>query len=261
VAPTKTEQPVVYQPIDLPERRQIDIEEPVRWLKSGWAYFRRMEGVSLLYGGVFACIGMLVTWLGLNNPQFILTFWSGFLLVGPLLAVGLFRMAQQADRGDTVRLLTCFKVIRQNIGTVALFVLLMSVVMIAWIRFSTLAVALYIGNVTGTADFLAALTTLEGLGFLAVLFGVGGVFALVVFALGAWSLPMVMDNRAEFGPALVISVKTVIDQPVPMLVWATLVAGLTLLGMLTLFAGFAVIFPWLGYATWAGYRSLFSHEA
>lgn len=261
MASTQTEQPVTYQPIDFPGRRRIGIGEPIQWLRTGWGYFRRMEGVSLLYGGIFACIGMLITWLGLSNPQFILTFWSGFLLVGPLLAVGLFRLAQQADRGDTVRLLTCFKVIRENIGTVSLFVLLMSVVMIAWIRFSTLAVALYIGNVTGTADFLAALTTLEGLGFLAVLFGVGAVFALVVFALGAWSLPMVMDNRAEFGPALVISVQTVFDQPIPMLVWAALVAGLTLLGMMTLFAGFAVIFPWLGFATWAGYRSLFSREA
>lgn len=260
MATTQTDQPVVYQPIDLPERRRIGIDEPLQWLASGWRYFRRMEGVSLLYGGVFAGIGMLITWLGLSNPQFILTFWSGFLLIGPLLAVGLFRLAQQADRGDTVRLPACFKVIRENIGTVALFVLLMSVVMIAWIRFSTLAVALYVGNVTGTADFLATLTTLEGLGFLSVLFGVGAVFALVIFALGAWSLPMVMDNRAEFGPALVISVKTVFEQPIPMLAWAGIVAGLTLLGMVTLFAGFAVIFPWLGYATWAGYRSLFHPE-
>jgi uncharacterized membrane protein len=101
------------------------------------------------------------------------------------------------------------------------------------------------------------LTTPDGLGFLAILFGVGAVFALLMFALTAWSLPMVMDKRAEFGPALVTSVRTIIEQPAAMLTWGLIVAGLTVFGMLTFFIGFAVIFPWLGYATWAGYKSLF----
>jgi uncharacterized membrane protein len=206
---------------------------------------------------VFAAIGLLITLEALLYPQLILTFWSGFLLVGPLLAVGVFRIAQQADQGDTIRLNTCYRVLRANLGTVALFTLLLSIVMIAWIRFSTVAAALYIGNVTGTADFLAALTTPDGLGFLAILFGVGAVFALLMFALTAWSLPMVMDKRAEFGPALVTSVRTIIEQPAAMLTWGLIVAGLTVFGMLTFFIGFAVIFPWLGYATWAGYKSLF----
>jgi uncharacterized membrane protein len=258
---SNTDKGVVYEPLPAPEHRRITVQDPIAWLRSGWGYFSRMRGASLLYGGVFAGIGMLITWFGLNNPQFILTFWSGFLLVGPLLAVGLFRLAQQADRGGAIQLMTCVKVLRENVGTVALFVLLMSIVMIAWIRFSTLAVALYVGNIAGTADFVAAIATPEGLGLVAVLFGVGAVFALIIFALTAWSLPMVMDRRAEFGPALVISVRTVTEQPGPMLAWAAIVAGLTIIGMLTFFAGFAIIFPWLGYATWAGYKALFHPRA
>ena len=254
----RSEDPVVYRPMALPQRRRIDSSDPGRWLKQGWDYFVALNGVSLSYGGAFALIGMLITWLGLNHPQLVFTFWTGFLLIGPILAVGLFRIAQQADRGETIHLTACFRVVRTNTGTVALFILLLSLVMIAWIRFSTLVAALYVGNVTGTADLLAALGTPEGIGFLAVLFGVGGVFALVMFALTAWSLPLVMDNKAVFGPALVTSVRTVTEQPVPMLTWAAIVAGLTLVGMLTFFAAFAVIFPWLGYATWAGYKEVFA---
>jgi len=257
VASTHSDPQLVYEPMRLPQRRRAGKAEPIQWLREGWGYFTRLRGVSLAYGGAFALIGMLITYEGLRYPQFILTFWSGFLLVGPLLAVGLFRIAQQADRGETIRLATCFRTVRSNIGTVALFTLLLSIVMIAWIRFSTLAAALYVGNVTGTADFLAAMTTLEGLGFLALLFGVGAVFAVIMFALTAWSLPMVLDDRAEFGPALVASVRTVIEQPVAMMTWGAIIAGLTVFGMLTFFAGFAVIFPWLGYATWVGYKSLF----
>lgn len=257
MATAQTEQGLRYEPVQLPERRLVNAAEPLQWLSEGWDYFTRLKGPSLAYGGVFAAIGFLITLEGLLYPQLVFTFWSGFLLIGPMLAVGVFRLAQQADRGDTIRLSTCVHVVRSNLGTVALFALLLSIVMVAWIRFSTLAAALYVGNVTGTADFLAAMATPEGLGFLAVLFGVGAVFALVMFALTAWSLPMVMDDRAEFGPAIVTSVRTIIEQPAAMLSWALIVAGLTVFGMLTFFIGFAIIFPWLGYATWAGYKSLF----
>lgn len=260
MASTDSHEPVVYHYPTIPTARPIGAAESIQWLKTGWDYFTRTKTVSLFYGAIFAAIGMAITWMGLTYPKFIFTFWSGFLLIGPFLAVGLYRLAQQADRGETVRLSGCFKTIRANAGNTALFVLLLSIVMIAWIRFSTIAAALYIGNVIGTANFLAALASPEGLGFLAVLFGVGGVFALVMFALTAWSLPMVLENRTSFGLAIAASVRAVVNQPIPMLVWAGILAGLTVIGMLTFFAAFVVIFPWLGYATWAGYKSVFPEE-
>lgn len=257
---TQQPEPVVYQPMSLPPRRRLDVKAPLSWLREGGNYLARHRGVSIAYGGVFALIGMLITWLGVNQPQFVLTFWSGFLLVGPILATGTYRIAQLADRGETVRLSTCWHILRRRLGSVALFSLLLAVVMIAWIRFSTLAAALYIGNIAGSSGFIAALATPEGAGFLLILFGVGAVFAVIMFALTAWSLPLVMDGRAEFGVAVVTSVRAVIEQPAPMLVWGGLVAGLTLVGMLTFFAAFAVIFPWLGYATWAAYKDLFGRD-
>jgi uncharacterized membrane protein len=248
---------IVYQPMRLPARRTLDSDAPLRWLRSGVDYFNRNRGLSLTYGGVFAAIGAAITWLGLNQPQFVLTFWTGFLLIGPLLAMGLYRVAQLHDRGEPVRLRTCWRTVRDRIGRVTLFSLLLGLVMIAWIRFSTLAAALYVGNITGTSSFIAAMGTAEGIGFIALLFGVGAVFAVIMFALTAWSLPMMLDGRADFGPAIVASVKATTEQPLPMLVWGGLVAGLTIVGMLTFFIGFVVIFPVLGYATWAAYRDLF----
>ena len=247
----------VYRPVSLPPRRRLERGAAKRWLNEGWDYFNRARGTSLAYGTVFAAVGMLITLLGLNSPQFILTFWTGFLLVGPLLAMGLYRTAQLLDRGETIEVRTCWKVLRSRLGSVALFVLLLSLVMVAWIRFSTLMAALYVGNITGTSSFIAAMGSADGIGFLLVLFGVGGVFAVVMFALTAWSLPLVLDGRTDFGTAIVTSVKAVIEQPMPMMIWGALVAGLTIVGMLTFFAGFAIIFPWLGYATWAAYKDLF----
>jgi uncharacterized membrane protein len=59
---------------------------------------------------------------------------------------------------------------------------------------------------------------------------------------------------------VVTSVKAVTEQPLPMLVWGATVAGLTIVGMLTFFVGFAVIFPLLGYASWAAYKDLFGQD-
>lgn len=252
-----TTEPLVYEPMSLPPRRKLEQGAAMRWLREGWSYFGRTRGISLAYGAVFAAIGMLITVLGLSEPQFILTFWTGFLLVGPLLAMGFYRTAQLLDRGETVRFTTCWRVLRSRLGSVALFTLLLSLVMIAWIRFSTLIAALYVGNIAGTSSFISAMGSPDGVGFLLVLFGVGAVFAVVMFALTAWSLPLVMDARTDFGTALVTSVKAVVEQPLPMLLWGATVAGLTILGMLTFFAGFVVIFPLLGYATWAAYKDLF----
>ena len=249
-----------YHAMTLPPRRKLADDAALAWLRAGFLYFGRARGVSLAYGAIFAAIGMLITWLGFNRPQFVLTFWTGFLLVGPLFAMGLYRIAQLQDRGETIRFSACMGALRKRLGSVALFSLLLSLVMIAWIRFSTLAAALYIGNIAGSSGFIAALASPEGIGFLAVLFGVGAVFAALMFALTAWSLPMVLDARVDFGTAVVTSVKAAIEQPLPMLTWGAAVAGLTIIGMLTFFLAFVVIFPWLGYATWAGYKDLFARD-
>lgn len=249
--------PLVYNPTRLPPRRVLGRDAPLRWLSAGWAYFLRTRAISLAYGAVFAFVGMLITVLGMNQPQFILTFWTGFLLVGPLLAMGLYRIAQLQDRGETIQLTTCWSSLRGRLGSVALFSLLLSLVMIVWIRLSTLIAALYVGNIAGTSSFIAAMGSAEGIGFVLVLFGVGAVIAMVMFALTAWSLPLVLDGRTDFGTAVVASVKAVIEQPRVMLAWGAMVAGLTVFGMLTFFAGFVVVFPLLGYATWAAYKDLF----
>lgn len=258
MATVDSSHPPVYRDMSLPPRRRIDRTAALTWLDHGRHYFNRARGLSIAYGATFAVIGMLITLLGLSQPQFVFAFWSGFLLIGPLLATGLYRVAQMQDRGEPVTLSNAARALKGRLGSVVLFALLLALVMIAWIRFSTLIAALYVGNIAGTASLIGALGSPEGIGFLVVLFGVGALFAAAMFALTAWSLPMVLDGRADFVTAITASVKATIEQPVPMLIWGAVVAGLTILGMLTLFATFVVIFPWLGYATWAAYKELFA---
>ena len=243
--------------MELPKRRRIKPTAPFRWLRKGWQDVRAVPDISLAYGALFAAIGAFITYFSLGTPQFTLNFWSGFLLIGPLLAIGLYRMAQLREQGDTIRLNRCVKVLGERRGEMAMFILFLGLIMIAWILLSTLMVAVFFGELPpGAEAFTDALTTADGVKFLLVLFGTGGVFAFLVFAASALSLPMMLDGKADLVPAVVASFRTVMEQPVPMLVWAALVALLTVAGMATLFLGFVVVFPVLGFATWHSYRDI-----
>lgn len=248
---------MTYEPMRLPRRNPLRADAPIQWFKAAWGYWRRNPLPSLVYGLVFAAVGALITWLGISEPQFIFTFWSGFLLVGPFFAMGLYRIAQQTDEGNPAGFRRCMRVLGSKRAMVGIFAVVLGLIMIAWIRVSTLAVALYVGNVATPSAVLSVLTSPEGLGFVATLFGVGAVFAAGMFMVTAWSLPMVIDGKADVITAIASSVKAVSEQPAPMLLWAALVAGLSILGMASFFVAFVVIFPLLGYATWAGYKELF----
>ena len=246
-----------YAPMVLPKRRRVKPTAPFRWLHKGWADVKAVPDISLAYGALFAAIGAFITYFSLGTPQLTLNFWSGFLLIGPLLAIGLYRMAQLREQGDIIRLNRCVRVLGERKGEVAIFVLFLGLVMIAWILFSTLMVAVFFGDLPpGAEAFGDALKTADGVKFLLILFGTGGLFAFIVFAASALSLPMMLDGKAELIPAVVASFRTVVEQPVPMLIWGALVAVLTIAGMATLFLGFVIVFPVLGYATWHSYRDI-----
>jgi uncharacterized membrane protein len=87
-------------------------------------------------------------------------------------------------------------------------------------------------------------------------FAIGGLFALIAFVLSAVSLPMIVDRRADPVTALLTSLAAVRRNPMALLIWAAVIAGLTGLGFLTGFVGLIVIFPLLGHATWHAYREL-----
>jgi uncharacterized membrane protein len=80
----------------------------------------------------------------------------------------------------------------------------------------------------------------------------GGVFAALVFAIGAVSVPMLLDREVNMLTAVLTSVRAVGENPAAMGVWAALVMLLTLVGLAT-GVGLVVLVPLLGHATWHAY--------
>ena len=66
---------------------------------------------------------------------------------------------------------------------------------------------------------------------------------------------MLANREIDVITAVISSINAVLRNKPAMLVWATLISALTLLGFVTAGIGLIIIIPWLAYATWHGYRA------
>jgi uncharacterized membrane protein len=183
---------------------------------------------------------------------------SGFALIGPLFAVGLYEMSRQRELTGQERYLDTFKVLRSpQRGEIALMGLILIGLFLTW-----LAVAQAIFNVTLGADaavsvsgFVAAvLTTPAGWAMVVVGTVVGFLFAVGVLAISVVTFPLLLDRHVSLGTAIGTSVLAVRRNPVALGQWGVIVAGGLILGAIPCFLGLIIVLPILGHGTWHLYR-------
>jgi uncharacterized membrane protein len=85
---------------------------------------------------------------------------------------------------------------------------------------------------------------------------VGGMVAALVFALSVVSVPMLLDRKCGLVEAMSSSIAVVIENPLPLALWAAIIMGLCALGFASGLMGFIVVMPILGHASWHAYRDL-----
>lgn len=234
--------------------RALPFDACLHWLRLGWADLRRAPRVSLVVGGVIVLVSMLVAWLAWTLGRFALlaTLLSGFVFVAPLICVRLYSVSRAHEAGRTATLAGTFPLVRRVLGQAAIFALGQGVIILLWSRAGMVLNALFPPNMEETAALLE---------FLAIGSAVGAVFALLTFAVAAFSLPMIADRDVDMVTAAITSVNAVLRNKPAMLLWAALIVALTLIGFATAFLGLAVIMPWLAYATWHGYRQTIDASA
>ena len=66
--------------------RTVELTQPLQWLAKAWHDLVRCGWVSLLHGAVVALGGALMFWVARDHFWFMAGAFSGFLLVGPVLA-------------------------------------------------------------------------------------------------------------------------------------------------------------------------------
>lgn len=244
----------------LPAIRRIDGERPWLWLAAGWRDLCRHPAISLGYGAAFtvASYALTATLVYFDLLVLLLPLAAGVVFVGPMLAVGLYEISRRIETGQPVRVRNIVFVATRSPTQIAFIGLILAFFMLAWVRLATLLFALFFGPVTPPLDqlFHTFLFSLQGLSFLALGTAVGGVLALLAFAISAISIPRLMVQDTDAITAIATSVAAVGRNFWPMLLWGWLIAMLTAIGIATLYFGLILTFPLIGHATWHAYRSL-----
>ena len=240
-----------------PPIRVVALDQPLVWLARGWADFRANPFPSLFYGGCFSLMGLVQLVVFRFAVDYTSTLTMGFMLAGPFLAVGLYALSRQRERGEPVNFRASLVAWRENTGGIGIYVLILTVVFLVWARASLVTFALFESRAMPTwALFFEQVTSFSNLAFIATFFGVGLLFASLVFAFSVVSIPYLLDRRADAVTAAAVSVMALARNPLTMLLWALLIVVLIGIGMATAFVGLLITGPLIGHATWHAYRDL-----
>ncbi|ANQ84588.1 DUF2189 domain-containing protein [Azoarcus olearius] len=243
--------------LPFPDVRDVPATSPLRWLARGFSDLRACPIPSLFYGFCFAGMGLLITFVFEHAYEYTSALTSGFLLLGPFLAMGLYEISRRHERAEGCALGPTLTVWRRNAGNIGLFAVVLGIVFLIWARASLVVFALFYTNeMPNLSGFLEQVLKMENLEFLAVYFGVGLLFAGIVFAVSVVSIPLMLDRNQDAITAMLASVAALARNPAAMLVWALVIVCVTVLGFLTFHVGLVVLMPLIGHATWHAYRDL-----
>ena len=226
----------------------LPISAPVKWIQQGAEDMKRAPLVSLLYGLAMTLLSILIAYsswkfgaLGLY-----LGMASGFLLLGPVLAIGLYSFSCQLEQGRKPVIGYCVREGSSHVKDMLIFAFILLIVFLVWARAATAIHIFFPDNAEYTALDLAL--------FLGIGTAIGAIFSTVVFTASAFSLPMIMDRKTDAITAVITSVNAVLRNKLAMLVWASIIVSFVAVGFLTFFIGFIVLLPLIGHATWHAYR-------
>jgi uncharacterized membrane protein len=241
----------------VPAVRQVEWHRPLRWLAAGWRDFLALGFPSAMHGLMTAFGGLMIV-------AVTLLFWplmpgavSGFVLVGPILATGLYELSRVHATGRETGLADVFGAWRRGTRPLVWLGILLLLAATAWVVASTALFSWFVrADVHSPMTFLRYALVGQGNGLFLLWLLLGGLGASLVFAVTAVSPPLLLEREMDLRTAILASVRAVGDNPVAMGFWATLIMLAAALSIALGFLGFIVSVPVIGHATWHACRDL-----
>ena len=246
-----------------PASHKLALASIKSWIGHGWRMFRQTQTASMAYAGIFALIGLIllagVVLLDVAPMAFSLA--GGFMLIGPAVLAGFFNAAKIQAAGGSPRLADFFAGFRQSPPAQWVLSLICMFLFLIWLTDAAIVYSLYFG----TVPVLSALEFFSVFGsggrwlsFLLFSSVTGAVLAFMIFAISAFSVPLIHDRRLELAKAVSASVRAVFRNFGLMMAWGIILAGGVAGSILLFIPLFVVAFPVLAFASERAYREIFA---
>lgn len=235
----------------------VDLKSPLRWIALGWQDLRRNPLPGLAHGLLLAVFGWLLLWVARDRFWLLAGAFSGFLIVAPILATGLYSISKAGQEGTRAGLGTVVALWRSGDGRLVRFGLLLGLAGTGWVLTSAGLITLWAPvPIEKPGDFLQHVFLVPELGLFEVWVLLGALLAAPVYASSVVALPMLVDTSVPVSMAVAQSWRTVANYPGPMVLWAVMIGVLMAAGMLTALVGLVVLVPLVGHASWHAYCDL-----
>ena len=226
---------------------------------------------SVAHGVAVAVFGSALFAVARDRFWLLAGAFSGFLVVAPVLATGLYALSRALERGEKadfallVRTWTRWGVNRRSDPSsywcLVRFGLLLAFAGTGWVLTSAAFITLFSPvAISSPEDFVRHVVLAPDHFVFEAWLTMGGLLAAPVFASSVISMPLLLDRHVNALDAVLVSWRVVMANPVTMAVWASLLLLLVLVGFASLTLGLIIAVPLLGHASWHAYRDLIDAE-
>ena len=245
-----------------PQVRRIGVADLRDALRRGVEDMGAIRDDVLFIGLIYPLAGIVLAAIAFNYNLLMMLFplASGFAILGPVAATGLYEMSRRREQGEHVTWLDAMRVFSSPaIGSIVGLGVVLLAIFGVW-----LAVAYQIGVATLGVEtpptlrmfFERVFRSDASPALIAGGVGVGFLFAALAFAISVVSAPLLLDRDLGLWVAIKTSIKAVQLNFGTMVLWAMIIAAALVLGSIPALVGLIVVVPILGHASWHLYRKM-----
>lgn len=236
------------------EINTLQFEHLGRFIGKGWHDMLRAGWPSYLHGLLVFLLSLLTVRVALVEVYLLPGIATTFVLVGPILATGLYGMSRRLESGKATSIRDALCAWRTASRCVFRFSILLILIGALWVGVSALLFHFFVNaEIRHALDFLNYVLSQRTDHFILWTLA-GGLLAALMFGITVVTVPLLLDRDVTTRTAILVSIRAVGENPGPMTFWALFIGLCTAVSFVTAMSGFIVLYPLMGHASWHLYR-------